>query len=93
MTGAVDFAGRRPSEDRMPVEGADFDKLLALRPLKDVDIPAEQAEVPGDQKLFEIVLDVDMKAPKFHCPTQWFLSYMKKAPAPQNLPSPQIKWG
>ena len=36
MTGAVDFRGRRPrsSKDGMPVEGVDFDKILALLPLK-----------------------------------------------------------
>ena len=34
MTGADDFRGRRPSKDGMPVEGVDFDKILALLPLK-----------------------------------------------------------
>ena len=34
VTGAVDFRGRRPSEDGMRVEGVDFDKILALLPLK-----------------------------------------------------------
>ena len=34
MTGVVDFRGRRPSKDRMPVEGVDFDKILALLPLE-----------------------------------------------------------
>ena len=34
MTGAVDFRGRRPSKDGMLVEGVDFDKILALLPLK-----------------------------------------------------------
>ena len=30
----VDFRGRRPSKDRMPVQGVDFDKILASLPLK-----------------------------------------------------------
>ena len=34
MTDAVDFKGRRPSKDGMPVEGVDFGKILALLPLK-----------------------------------------------------------
>ena len=34
VTGAVDFRGRRPRKDGMPVEGVDFDKTLALLPLK-----------------------------------------------------------
>ena len=34
MTGAIDFRGRRPSKDGMPVEGVDFDKILILLPLK-----------------------------------------------------------
>ena len=34
MTGAVDFRGRRPSKDGVPVEGVDLDKILALLPLK-----------------------------------------------------------
>ena len=34
VTNAVDFRGRRPRKDRMPVEGVDFDKILALPPLK-----------------------------------------------------------
>ena len=34
VTGAVDFRGRRPSKDGMPVEGVDFDKILALLSLK-----------------------------------------------------------
>ena len=34
MTDAVDFRGRRPSKDGMLVEGVDFDKILALLPLK-----------------------------------------------------------
>ena len=31
MTGAVDFRGQK---DGMPIEGADFDRILALLPLK-----------------------------------------------------------
>ena len=34
VTGAVDFRGGRPSKDGMPVEGVDFDKILALLSLK-----------------------------------------------------------
>ena len=34
VTGAVDFRGKRTSKDRMSVEGVDFDKILALLPLK-----------------------------------------------------------
>ena len=34
MTGAIDFRGRRPSADGKLVEGVDFDKTLALLPLK-----------------------------------------------------------
>ena len=34
VTGAVDFRGRRPSKDGMPVEGVDFDKILVLLPPK-----------------------------------------------------------
>ena len=34
LTGAIDFRGRRPSKDGMPVEGVNFDKILALLPLK-----------------------------------------------------------
>ena len=34
VTGAVDFRGRRPSKGGMPVEGVDFDKVLALLHLK-----------------------------------------------------------
>ena len=34
VTGAVDFKGKRASNDGMPVEGVDFDKILALLPLK-----------------------------------------------------------
>ena len=34
VPGAVDFRGRRPSKDGMPVEGVDCDKILALLPLK-----------------------------------------------------------
>ena len=34
MTGAVDFRGRRPGMDGMPVERVDFDNILALLPLK-----------------------------------------------------------
>ena len=30
MTGAVNFRARRPSEDGMPVERVDFDKILAF---------------------------------------------------------------
>ena len=34
MTDAVDFTGKRTSKGGMRVEGADFDKILALLPLK-----------------------------------------------------------
>ena len=34
VTGAVDFRGRRPGKDGMPVEGVYFDNILALLPLK-----------------------------------------------------------
>ena len=34
VTGAVDFRGRRPSKDGMPVEGVDSDKILTLLSLK-----------------------------------------------------------
>ena len=34
VTGAVDFRGRSPGKDGMPVEGVDFQKILALLPLK-----------------------------------------------------------
>ena len=34
VPGAVDFRGRRPGKDEIPVEGVDFDKILALLPLK-----------------------------------------------------------
>ena len=34
VTGAVDFAGRRRSEDRVPVQRVDFDKMLTLPPLE-----------------------------------------------------------
>ena len=34
VTGAIDFRGRRPSKDEIPVEGVDFDKILALLPVK-----------------------------------------------------------
>ena len=34
VTGAVDFKGRRPSKDGMPVEEVYFDKILALLPTK-----------------------------------------------------------
>ena len=34
VTGAVDFKGKRTSKDGMSVEGVDFDKILALLPLK-----------------------------------------------------------
>ena len=33
VTGAVDFRGKRTCKDGMPVEGVDFDKILALLPL------------------------------------------------------------
>ena len=33
VTGAVDFRGKRVSKDGMPVEGVNFDKILALLPL------------------------------------------------------------
>ena len=46
VTGAVNFRGRRPSKDGKPVEGVDFDKILALLPLKMLTflqfIPAKQ---------------------------------------------------
>ena len=34
VTGAVDFRDKRTIKDGMPVEGVDFDKTLALLPLK-----------------------------------------------------------
>ena len=34
VAGVVDLRGRRPSKDGLPVEGVDFDKILALLPLK-----------------------------------------------------------
>ena len=34
VTDAVDFRGRRPGKDGMPVGGVDFGKILALLPLK-----------------------------------------------------------
>ena len=34
VTSAVDFRGRRPGKDGIPVEGVDLDKKLALLPLK-----------------------------------------------------------
>ena len=35
MTGAVDFLGRRPRKDGMPVEGVDVDEILAfIMPLR-----------------------------------------------------------
>ena len=34
VTGAVDFRGRRPSKNGMPIEGVDFDKILVLLPPK-----------------------------------------------------------
>ena len=34
VTDAVDFRGRRPGKDGMPVEGVDFGKILALLLLK-----------------------------------------------------------
>ena len=47
VTGAVDFRDKRPSEEGMPVEGVDFDKIFALLPLKMLIflqfIPAKQA--------------------------------------------------
>ena len=46
VTGAVDFRGRRSSNDGMPVEGVNFDKILALLPLTMLTflqfIPAKQ---------------------------------------------------
>ena len=56
MTGAVNFGGRRPSKDRMPVEGVDFDKMLALLPLKMLIflqfIPAKQGFHPSTSLKF-----------------------------------------
>ena len=47
VIGAVDFGDRRPSKDGMPLEGVDFDKILALLPLKMLIflqfIPAKEA--------------------------------------------------
>ena len=34
MTDAVDFRGRRPSKDGMPIEEVDFGKIFALLPQK-----------------------------------------------------------
>ena len=34
ITDAVDFRGRRPCKDGMPVDEVDFGKILALLPLK-----------------------------------------------------------
>ena len=34
MTGAVNFRGKRPGKNGMLVKGVDFDKILALLPLK-----------------------------------------------------------
>ena len=34
VTGPVDFRGRRLSKDGMPIEGVDFDKILALLSLR-----------------------------------------------------------
>ena len=39
VTGAVDFRGKRTSKDGMPVEGVNFDKILALLPLKMLIFP------------------------------------------------------
>ena len=59
---AVDFRGRRPSKDGVPVEGVDFGKILALLPLKMLIflqfIPAKQ----GFQSSTSLKFSRDAKA-------------------------------
>ena len=51
MGGAIDFQGRRPSKDGMPIEGVAFNKILALLPLMMLIflqfIPAKQGFHPS----------------------------------------------
>ena len=70
---AVDFRGRRPSKDGVPVEGVDFGKILALLPLKMLIflqfIPAKQ----GFQSSTSLKFSRDAKAEAVSIQIEFFL--------------------